>query len=78
MTAQPAQVLDVALFQGFQRIVVGEPGVDADANLSAGALVESPHQMRNPGISVLGRTSVALAQQAADHVTCFGQRGDQR
>ncbi len=78
MTAQSAQVLDVALFQGLQRRVVGETGVDAHPNLGAGALVESPHQMRDPSVGVLGRAGVALAQQAAHHVAGLGQRGDQR
>ena len=37
-----------------------------------------PHQVRNPGIGVLGRPGIALAQQAAQHVADFGQRRDQR
>jgi len=67
-----------ALFQRLQRVVVGESGVDAHSNLGAVALVEPLHQVRNPGVGILGGTGVALAQQAADHVACFGQRGDQR
>lgn len=78
VAAQPAQVLDAALLQRLQRVVVGEAGVDTHPNLGAGALVKPLHQVRDPRISVLGGAGVALAQQAADHVASFGQRGDQR
>ena len=44
------------------------------ANLSLGALVEPAYQVWNPGIGVLGRAGVALAQQTAHHIAGFGQR----
>jgi hypothetical protein len=78
VTAQAAQVLDVTLFQSFQRVIVGETGIDVDPHPGPDALVEPAHQVRNPGVGVLGRACVTIAQQAADHIAGFGDGCDQR
>ncbi len=72
VAAQPAQVRDITLFHGQQRIVAGKSGIDAHFHSRTGSFVEAPHQVRELGIGVLGRSRVALTQQAADHVTGLG------
>lgn len=78
---QSPQIGDVPGIHGRQCLAISKASIQAHLYLrhvQVQAFRHALDKMRNPGIGILGRSDIAFAQQAAQHVAGLGDGGDQR